>query len=101
MRDLKDKPLSPDEEEHLRCCGAVGFTIAQVAIIFELDKMEVTRQFSQKQGTVYDLYMEGRYQNELEIKQAVLQSAKNGSTPAQQQILEYYASVDSELRDLD
>lgn len=100
MRDISEKPFSSDEENNIRSCGAVGFLWQQVAVAFSLDPNFVREQFKYKKGTVYELYMEGRMQNELEIRQAVLQSAKNGSTPAQQQMLEYYSKVDSDINDL-
>lgn len=100
MRDLKDNPFSPQEEENLASCGAVGFNWKQVAIIFDLDHSEVRRQFMQESGDVYGVWLRGRLQKELEIRQVVLQSALNGSSPAQQQLMTFYNEADNEHLDL-
>lgn len=101
MEDNTTTTPEPTLEDNIRSCGSVGFSWLQTAIALNLDKADVKKQFATQSGKVYDLYMEGRYQHELEIRQAVLQSAKNGSTPAQQQMLEFFATADSELRDIE
>lgn len=100
MRDLKDNPLSPQEEEILASCGAVGFTWKQVAIIFDLEQSEVRAQFMEERGQVYEVWLRGRLQKELEVRQAVLQSALNGSSPSQLQLMNFYNEADAEHLDL-
>lgn len=99
-RNLKNNPFSPEEEENLIAMGAVGFTAAQVAAVFELDPNMVKNQFRLERGEIYEIYYKGRLQSELEIRSAVLKSAKNGSTPAQQQMQEYYSQADDNQREL-
>lgn len=89
--------LTPDEIENLQKCGAVGFTPEQVALIFGWPIMRVADVFDRKLGTIYETYMQGRLQAELNIRSAVLQSAENGSTPSQQQIYEFYRVADEFL----
>lgn len=100
MRDLKYSPLSPDEEANLESCGGVGFTADQVAAIFELDKQLVREQFSTQSGPIWDRYYKGRMQAELEVRQAILKSAQNGSTPSQNKILDLYDFADRDIQEL-
>lgn len=93
-------PLTEEEQENIRNCGAVGFTWQQVADSMALDRDVVRQQFLDERGQIYDLYHEGRLQQELNIRLAVLKSAVNGSTPAQQQMQTYYADADNAIRDL-
>lgn len=90
-----DIVLTADQEEQIKQCGAVGFTPDQVAIVFGFEPWQVHQQFDEKKGCIYQAYMQGRLQSELNIRQAVLKSAYNGSTPAQQQIEEYYRVADA------
>ncbi len=99
-RDLTTTPLTPEEQNALTICGSVGFSWRQVADIFDLDPATVRRQFASEQGDIYTLYRQGRLQKELEIRQAVLTSALNGSSPAQLQMLEFFAAADEENKTL-
>lgn len=100
MRNLDTNPLSPEETNALAICGSVGFSWRQVADIFDLDPATVRRQFTNQQGDIYKTYLQGRLQKELEIRQAVLTSALNGSSPAQLQMLEFFSSADEENKTL-
>lgn len=99
MLELKNI-LTPDDEENIKNCGAVGFTWQQLCNVFCFDREVVKSQFSERRGKVYELYNEGRLQHELLIRLAVLNSAKNGSTPAQQQMQSYYAAADASIDEL-
>jgi hypothetical protein len=99
-RNLDTNPLSPEETNALAICGSVGFSWRQVADIFDLDPATVRRQFTNQQGDIYKTYLQGRLQKELEIRQAVLTSALNGSSPAQLQMLEFFAAADEENKTL-
>lgn len=91
--------LTPEEQEQVQQCGAVGFTPDEVAMVFGWEPFLVHHQFDAKKGSIYTNYMQGRLQSELNIRQAVLKSAQNGSTPAQQQLLEYYRVADAYIGD--
>lgn len=94
-------PLTDEDQENIRNCGAVGFTWEQVADTFDfLTRSIVREQFLNERGQIFELYHEGRLQQELNIRLAVLKSAVNGSTPAQQQMQSYYADADNSIRDL-
>ena len=86
MRNLDTNPLSPEETNALTICG--------------LDPAAVRTQFANEKGDIYTLYRQGRLQKELEIRQAVLTSALNGSSPAQLQMLEFFAAADEENKTL-
>lgn len=100
MRHIDEQPLTPEEEENLASCGAVGFSWKQVAAVFDFDPDEVRKQFMSQSGTIFDTYNRGRVQHELNIRLAVLKSAENGSSPAQAQMQQYYDAVDNEIYEL-
>lgn len=71
-----------------------------MAIIFDLELSEVRAQFMEERGQVYEVWLRGRLQKELEVRQAVLQSALNGSSPSQLQLMNFYNEADAEHLDL-
>lgn len=71
-----------------------------MAIIFDLEQSEVRAQFMEERGQVYEVWLRGRLQKELEVRQAVLQSALNGSSPSQLQLMNFYNEADAEHLDL-
>lgn len=91
--------LTEEEQENLQQCGAVGFSPDEVAIVFGWGAWLVHRQFDEKKGNIYETYMKGRLQAELNIRMTVVKSAQNGSTPAQQQLQEYYRIADQYIGD--
>lgn len=71
-----------------------------MAIIFDLELSEVRAKFMEERGQVYEVWLRGRLQKELEVRQAVLQSALNGSSPSQLQLMNFYNEADAEHLDL-
>ena len=93
--------LTEEELQQLEQCGGVGFTYADIATIFGLDPAEVREQFRAKQGAVYDRYHIGRLQAELILRQNILKSANNGSSPSQLYMMKLYESVDTSHHELE
>ena len=94
------RELSPKELEEVDLCGRVGFTYLEVAYDLKLPIAEVKEQFVKKSGEIFDNWMHGRMQAELEIRQKVLDGAKNGSTPMLEKMLLFFKRADDEHREL-
>lgn len=94
------RQLTEEEQEQLRTCGSVGFSYREVAIVFALQVREVQQQFEAEEGEIYEAYMKGRLQAELELRQTVLASAKNGSTPMLEKMLAFFKRTDDIHREL-
>ena len=75
------RELTEAEMANIENCGKVGFSYKELAIILSVPEMEVREQFEQKEGSVYMAWMKGRLQTELDLRNAILREAKNGSSP--------------------
>ena len=93
--------LTEDELAQLEQCGGVGFSYADVAVIFGFDPSEVREQFRSKQGSIYERYRVGRLQAELILRQNILNSANNGSSPSQLYMMKLYEHADALHHELD
>lgn len=72
-------------EEHLEDIekfAGLLFSIEEIAIILELKALEIVE--SQKAQNAYD---RGRLKTEAELRVSIIEMAKNGSQPAQTQLL--------------
>jgi hypothetical protein len=92
--------LTEDELQQLEQCGGVGFSYSDVAVIFGLDPSEVREQFRSKQGCIYERYHVGRLQAELILRQNILNSANNGSSPSQLYMMKLYEQADTANNEL-
>ena len=95
MRELTDKDLHEIEE-----CGRVAFTYREVAYHLGVPQAEVRQQFVEEKGEVWEHWVLGRMQVELEIRQVVLSSAKNGSTPMLDKMLDFFKRTEREHREM-
>lgn len=96
----KIEELTEKDYEEIEVCGRVGLTYKEVAYNCGVPIAEVRKQFIEEDGLIFEKWIHGRLQAELEIRQQVLTSAKNGSTPAIEQMLSFFKRADVEHRDL-
>lgn len=95
MRDLSEKDLEDIEQ-----CGRVAFTYKEVAYHLQIPVAEVKEQFVKQSGVVFEHWMLGRLQVELEIRQVVVEGAKNGSTPMLEKLLDFFKRTEREHNEL-
>lgn len=95
MRDLSEKDLTDIEQ-----CGRVAFTYKEVAYHLQIPVAEVKEQFVKQSGVVFEHWMLGRLQVELEIRQVVVAGAKNGSTPMLEKLLDFFKRTEREHNEL-
>jgi len=74
---MPDKSVREQIEE----LAELQFSIEEIAIIVELEVSEVRRDYRKE-------YDRGRLLAQAEIRKAILQQAKQGSSPAQRQMME-------------
>lgn len=91
MRDLTEAELANIEN-----CGKVGFSYRELALVLSIPEMDVREQFEAKDGNVYLAWMKGRLQTELDLRNAILREAKNGSSPMLAQINNILVRTDEE-----
>lgn len=95
MRELSEQELKEVEE-----CGRVAFSYREVAYHLQVPSREVKEQFMKEEGPIWAAWVRGRMQVELEIRQVVVSSAKNGSTPMLEKMLEMVKRTEREHRDI-
>lgn len=98
VRDVTD--LKESDFNEILICGRVGLTYKEVAYNCSLRIADVRAEFMNEEGPVFEAWERGRLQAELEIRQQVLQSAKNGSTPAIEQMLAFFKRADNIHREM-
>lgn len=75
--------LEKEQLEELERLGGLFFAPEKVAIILQVDK-RMLQEAIREEGTLeHQAYWRGFLQSEAEIRQGVLELAKNGSSPAQ------------------
>lgn len=92
--------LTEKDYEEIVICGRVGLTYKEVAYNCGLKISDVAKQFLAEDGRIFESWIQGRLQSELEIRQQVLESAKNGSTPAIETMIEFFKRADLAHREL-
>ncbi len=95
MRELTDKDLEDVEQ-----CGRVAFSYKEVAYHLQVPVKDVRDQFQREEGVIFEHWMRGRLQVELEIRQVVVEGAKNGSTPMLEKLLEFFKKTEREHKEL-
>lgn len=91
MRQLTEAELANIEN-----CGKVGFSYKELAIILSVPEMDIREEFEKQRGDLYMAWMKGRLQTELDLRNAILKEAKDGSSPMLTQINTILQRTDEE-----
>lgn len=81
QKSLND--ITPEELIEIENLSALFFTQREISTMLELDIKEIYEQFDQGAGNFYNAFQKGRLQNEVDLRKAIIQLAKAGSSPAQ------------------
>ncbi len=81
--EFSDKELQTIEE-----LASLFFSLKDIAIVLEKDPDEFAALINLEEGLPYSMYKKGWIASEIEIRKSLLESATNGSSPAQEMILE-------------
>ena len=68
-----------DLESH----SALMFTRHEIAVIMEVDPVELSDLLLDKQSPAYKAFQRGRLKREAELRKGIFDLAQNGSSPAQ------------------
>lgn len=90
------RELTEAEVANIENCGKVGFSYKELAVILSVPEMDVQEQFEKKEGSVYMAWMKGRLQTELDLRNAILREAKDGSSPMLNQMKNILQQTDEE-----
>lgn len=79
--------LSSEQLQELEQNARLQFSISECAIILGYDQNEFAKLFENKKSPALKAYERGRLLASAEIRKAVFTQAKNGSSPAQKQMI--------------
>jgi hypothetical protein len=88
--------LSKNQLEEIEKLAALQFSPREVAIILQVDEEDFSDHV-EIHGDVRLRYQRGRLKASAEVRMAILTQAKNGSSPAQKQMLDLIASAQGQV----
>lgn len=81
--------FSEEQLNEIQNMASLFFPPEDIAINIEVDQEDFLNIIRAKSGEAYKRFMAGRITSDIELRKAVQQSALNGSTPAQQTMLQW------------
>lgn len=91
MKDFSEADLAKVEN-----AGRVGFSYKELAIMLDVEEADMRDEFEEAHGNVYQAWMKGRLQTELDLRQSLLKEAKAGSVPCMNKISQILSATDEE-----
>jgi len=88
--------LKEEQYKEIESMASMFFSAEEIAINIEVDPDEFVELILTKQGEEYKAYFKGWLTTETQLRKSILQSALNGSSPAQQMMKEYKNKVSNE-----
>ena len=83
MPKFSHKDFTPEELALIEELASYFFTPREIAVMVELDPDEAVFLVSSEGNPFYTAFQKGRLQNEVNLRKAIIQLAKAGSSPAQ------------------
>jgi hypothetical protein len=81
--------FSQEQLEEIESMATLFLPPDDIAINIGVDPDEFTELINIKSGPGYQAFFKGWMKTEIELRQSILSSALNGSSPAQQMMLQY------------
>ena len=81
--------LNEEQLSEIEVMSSLYFSVSEIAINIEVDPEELSLCLQTEEGPVFKAYMKGLLKTKIELRKAILQSALNGSSPAQQMMKEF------------
>lgn len=95
MRELTEKEIADIEQ-----CGRVGFSCKELAAVLSVPTAEIEEQFRAESGPVYEPWLKGRMQVEIELRNAMLREALGGSSPMMEKMLSIFRQTNESINKL-
>ena len=77
-----------DKIKEIEDLSELQFSIEEIAIIVGLDAVELKKCINEKKGDKYLAFEKGRLRADASVRASILKLAKQGSTPAQKQMMD-------------
>ena len=81
--------FTQEQLDEIEAMAALFLPPDDIAINIGVDPDEFTELINIKSGIGYQAFFKGWMKTEVELRQSILQAALNGSSPAQQMMLNY------------
>ncbi len=81
--------LTEEQLKSIEEMSALFFSSEEIADNLEIDHIEFSMLIELKQGTAYRAYRKGRLQTEVDLRLAIKMAALNGSSPAQNLMVQF------------
>lgn len=75
--------LTPEDLAEVENLAGLFFSPREIAVMLELILPEILEQLDNSEGNFYRAFQKGRLQNEVNLRKAIMQLARAGSSPAQ------------------
>lgn len=90
--------LNEEQLQQVELFASRGFTFKQITIILDLSEEECEFALSNRSSTFYKAYMRGFLKAEMDLRNAIYNSALSGSSPAQAEMIKFFKDAVSELK---
>jgi hypothetical protein len=87
--------LTEEQLKSIEEMSALFFSCEAIADNLEIEYIEFSMLIDLKQGPAYRAYRKGRLQTEIDLRAAIKMAAMNGSSPAQNLMVQFFK--DSQL----
>ncbi len=81
--------LTPDQLTEVEQMAELFMSADEIAVNIEVDTEEFEISIKIQSGEIYQAYMKGILKTKIALRKAILSSAINGSSPAQQMMKEF------------
>jgi len=81
--------FSEEQLNEIQSMASLFFTPEEIAINIEVDPSDFALCIKSESGPAYKRFMAGRFSADVELRKAVQQAALNGSSPAQQILINW------------
>jgi hypothetical protein len=90
-----------EEQQATFLAGYLGFGIDYLIDVVELKEADIRKQFIDKKGEDYKIWIQGFYMAQTELRKTIMASALSSSTPNLEKMLQYFAETIDELKTLE
>ena len=101
INDLIPEKYTIEKEKGTYIAGYYGFGIDYLVNVVELDRKDIIKQFLDKSGNDYKIWLHGYYTALTELRATIMSSALSSSTPNIEKMLTYFAETQDELNTLE
>lgn len=90
--------LTKEQSDSLEEMAYLLIPIDLIAINLGMDNTAFISEIRDPESPVFEAYYKGILRQKMELHQSIVQAAKNGSNPAQEQIIKMLENITGQLR---